>query len=96
MNKPKEYVGKRLLFSLKYLDENGKQYDFLQQCGKITKISNSQLSVVLQDGSEITLPPGIDVLDESPEGATYTLRNGSKVINPDYTAVYIKTKSGNN
>ena len=77
-----EVVGKRLLFSIVYARDGGRQ----QGCGVITAVTDTAMSLLLPDGSEFTLPPNTDFDDGN--GGKYTLRDGTVVDKPDFTVVY--------
>ena len=84
-----EYVGKRLLMSLTYLNTADAVDHKVQLHGIITRINEAIIAVTLQDtGEEFTLPADMSALTAAPEGEYRLKPSGDIVIDPDYLVVY--------
>ncbi len=90
-----EYIGKRILIGLTYLDGNGQLMRQLQYHGVISRITEKGIFIRLPNGEEhCSLPPDVSVLEKASPGE-YRLRStGETVTNPDYLAQWTITKQG--
>lgn len=96
MNRDDEYIGKRILVGLTYLDDNGQLIKQLQYHGVISRITAKGIFIRLPNGNDhCALPPDTALLKKATPG-DYRLRStGEIVTNPDYLAQWTITKRGN-
>jgi hypothetical protein len=95
MKDDSEYIGKRILVGLTYLDSKGQLMRQLQYHGFISRITAEGIFVRLPNGEDhCSLPPDTACLKKAPPGE-YRLRSTGEIItNPDYLAQWTITKKG--
>ena len=81
-----EFVGKRVLVGLTYLDASGEIDERTEFWGEIVDKDDAAITIRRADNSEFfTLPPGLQVA----EPGEYRLRStGEVVVAPDFVAIF--------
>ena len=93
MKDDSEYIGKRILVGLTFLDSKGQLARQLQYQGVISRITAKGIFVRLPNGEDhCSLPPDTACLKKATPGE-YRLRSTGEIItNPDYLAQWTITK----
>ena len=93
------YIGKRLLIGLTYVDDRDEVIERVQVHGTIIRMTDEDGLVIRPaDGNgEFSLPPDLDALEPAPLGEYRNRSTGEVIINPDYLGRWtIRSPSGDN
>ncbi|KAA9157164.1 hypothetical protein FPZ12_025590 [Amycolatopsis acidicola] len=84
-----DLVGKRLLFSVRYVADDGSPLRELEECGVVTAVDDSVVTIALPRHDEpFTLPAEPDAYDHARPGEYRLRTTGEVVVDPDFTSVW--------
>lgn len=84
-----ELVGKRVLFSVQYVDGAGAPVDRYQACGTVTGVGEDVVSLDVAGWDEpFTLPPAPEAFERAAPGGYRLRETGEVVVDPDFTSVW--------
>ena len=89
-----EYIGKRVLIGMTYLDHDERLINREQLHGVIIKSDEEGITVKLgTTGEEFTLPPDLTALEEAPKGEYRLYSTDEIVVDPDFLVRYTVIKA---
>lgn len=85
-----ELVGRRVLFSVRYVDADGEQVSRYQACGTVTAADPEEVVVIDVPGLDepFTLPPAPEAFEAAAPGEYRLRETGEVVVDPDYTSTW--------
>ncbi len=88
-------LGKILLVSLTYYDENNEVTKRCQLWGEVTEADENQIVILRDNGEEISLPPDLSSIEKATKGEYVLDSTGEVVKDPDFTARWSIRHPGN-
>ena len=88
-------LGKILLVSLTYYDENNEILERCQLWGEVTEADENQIVILRDNGEEISLPPDLSSIEKATKGEYVLDSTGEVVKDPDFTARWSIRHPGN-
>lgn len=85
-----ELVGRRLLFSVRYVAADGTRTDRYQACGTVTEVEPDGVVTIDVPGADepFTLPADPEAYDVAAPGEYRLHETGEVVVDPDYTSTW--------
>lgn len=82
-----EYIGKRLLIGITYVQADGTENKD-QFFGEISRIDGTGIYIMQSNGEEFSIPPTLESLKRAKPGKYYLKKKDIVVIDPDYVCTW--------